>query len=166
MQCVSQRVNQNHLQLYYNKILIILKEFLTKTISNKYTAYICPVPNIKTIYNMKPVDDIVLIGHNSFVFDTPRLLRKEGREFSNQLQEMKVLFTDSLPIIKFIRSQPNNVLKSSPNNKLGSVYKALFNCEFPAHDALVHVKALARIQFSLPLEASSEIIVSRGKHLY
>lgn len=46
MQCVSQRVNQNHLQLYYNKILIILilKEFLTKTISNKYTAYICPVP--------------------------------------------------------------------------------------------------------------------------
>ena len=44
IQCVSQRVNQNHLQLYYNKILIILKEFLTKTISNKYTAYICPVP--------------------------------------------------------------------------------------------------------------------------
>ena len=94
---------------------------------------------------MKPVDDIVLIGHNSFVFDTPRLLRNGGREFSNQLQEMKVLLTDSLPIIKFIRSQPNNVLKSSPNNKLGSVYKALFNCEFPTHDALVHVKALARI---------------------
>lgn len=114
---------------------------------------------------MKPVDDIVLIGHNSFVFDTPRLLRNGGREFSNQLQEMKVLFTDSLPIIKFIRSQPKNVLESSPNNKLGSVYKALFNCEFPAH-ALVHVKALARILFSLPLEASSEIIVSRGKHLY
>ena len=131
---------------------------------------------------MKPVDDIVLIGHNSFVFDTPRLLRNGGHEFSNQLQEMKVLFTDSLPIIKlqemkvlftdslpiikFIRSQPNNVLKSSPNNKLGSVYKALFNCEFPAHDALVHVKALGRILFSLPLEASSEVIVSRGKHLY
>ena len=115
---------------------------------------------------MKPVDDIVLIGHNSFVFDTPRLLRNGGREFSNQLQEMKVFFTDSLPKIKFIRSQPNNVLKSSPNKKLGSVYKALFNCEFPAHEALVHVKALARILFSLPLEASSEIIVSRGKHLY
>ena len=94
---------------------------------------------------MKPVDDIVLIGHNSFVFDTPRLLRNGGREFSDQLQEMKVLFTDSLPIIKFIRSQPNNVLKSSSNNKLGSVYKSLFNCEFPAHDALVHVKAFARI---------------------
>ena len=44
MQYVSQRVNQNHFQLYYNKILIIQKEFLTKTISNKYTAYICPVP--------------------------------------------------------------------------------------------------------------------------
>ncbi|XP_067024009.1 uncharacterized protein [Acropora muricata] len=118
---------------------------------------------LKTIYNMKPVDNIVLIGHNSFVFDTPRLLRNGGREFSNKLQEMKVLFTDSLPIVKFIRSQPNNVLKSSPNNKLGSVYKALFNCEFPAHDALEDVKALRRILFSQPLEASSEIIVNRGK---
>ena len=112
---------------------------------------------------MKPVDNTVLIGHNSFVFDTPRLLRNGGREFSNQLQEMKVLFTDRLPIIKFIRSQPTNVLKSSPNNKLGSVYKALFNCEFPTHDALEDVKALRRILFSLPLEASSEIIVNGGK---
>ena len=85
---------------------------------------------LNSIYNMKPVDYIVLIGHNSFVFDTPRFLRNASREFSNQLQEMKVLFTDSVPIIKFIRSQPNNVLKSSPNNKLGSVYKALFSCEF------------------------------------
>ena len=78
---------------------------------------------------MKPVDKLVLVWHNSFVFDTPRLLRNGGREFSNQLQEMKVLFTESLPIVKFIRGQPNNVLKSSPNNKLGSVYKALFNSE-------------------------------------
>ncbi|KAK2554197.1 hypothetical protein P5673_024556 [Acropora cervicornis] len=118
---------------------------------------------LKTIYNMKPVDSIVLIGHNSFVFDTPRLLRNGGHEFSNQLQEMKVLFTGSLPIIKFFRSHPNNVLKSSPNNKLGPVYKALLNCEFPAHDALEDVKALRRILFSPPLEASSEIIVNRGK---
>ena len=109
---------------------------------------------------MKPVDNTFLIGHNSYVFDT---LRNGGREFSKQLQEMKVLFTDSLPIIKFIRSQPTNVLKSSPNNKLGSVYKALFNCEFPTHDALEDVKALRRILFSLPLEASSEIIVNGGK---
>ena len=112
---------------------------------------------------MKPVDSIVLIGHNSFVFDTPRLLRNGGHEFSKQLQEMKVLFTDSLPIIKFFRSQPNNVLKSSPNNKLGPVYKALLNCEFPAHNTLEDVKALRRILFSPPLEASSEIIVNRGK---
>ena len=77
---------------------------------------------------------------------------------------MKVLFTDSLPLIKFIISQPNNVInKSLPNNKLGSVYKALFNCEFPAHDALEYVKALRRILFSLPLETGSEIIVNRGK---
>ena len=54
-------------------------------------------------------------------------------------------------------------MKSSPNNKLGSVYKALFNCEFPAHDALEDVKALRRILFSQPLEASSEIIANRGK---
>ena len=50
---------------------------------------------------MEPVDNIVFIGHNSFVFDTPRLLRNGGREFSNQLQEMKVLFTDSLPLIHY-----------------------------------------------------------------
>ena len=121
------------------------------------------VQSLKTIYNMKPVDNIVLIGHNSFVFDTPRLLRNGGREFSNQLQEMKVLFTDILLIIKFIRRQPDNVLKSSTNNKLGSAYKALFNCEFPAHDALEDVKALRRILFSPPLGARSEIIVNRGK---
>ena len=76
-----------------------------------------------TMYNMKPVDNIVLIGaligHNSFVFDTLRLLRNGGCESSNQLQEIKVLFTDSLPVIKFTRSQPNNVLKSSPNSKQG-----------------------------------------------
>ena len=115
---------------------------------------------------MKPVDNIVLIGHNSFLVDTPRLPRNRGCQFSNQLQEMKVLFTNSLPIIKFIRSQPKNVLKSSPNNKLGSIYKALFNCEFPAHDALEDVKALERILFSLPFETSTEIIVSHGKHLF
>ena len=43
---------------------------------------------------MKPVDNIVLIGHNAFLVDTPRLLRNRGCQFSNQLQEMKVLFTN------------------------------------------------------------------------
>ena len=130
------------------------KELPAITIPTYLTRF---VQSLKTIYNMKPVDNIVLIGHNSFVFDTPRLLRNGGREFSNQLQEMKVLFTDILLIIKFIRRQPDNVLK------LGSAYKALFNCEFPAHDALEDVKALRRILFSPPLGASSEIIVNRGK---
>ena len=135
------------------------KELPAITIPTCLTGF---VQFLKTIYNMKTVDSIVLIGHNSFVFDTPRLLRNGGHEFSKPLQEMKVLFNDSLPIIKFFRSQPN-VLKSSPNNKLGPVYKALLNCEFPAHNTLVDVKALRRILFSPPLEASSEIIVNRGK---
>ena len=39
----------------------------------------------------------------------------------------------------------------------------MFNCEFPAHDALEYVKSLRRVLFSLPLETSSEIIVNRGK---
>ena len=82
---------------------------------------------LKTIYNLKPVDHLVLIGHNSFVFDTPGLLRNRACRFSNQLQVIKVLFSDSLPVLKCIRSQPNNVLKSSPNNKLDCVYKALFS---------------------------------------
>ena len=112
---------------------------------------------------MKPVDNIILIAHNSFVLYTPRLLRNRGCEFSNQLHEMKVLLTDSLPVIKFIRSEPKNVLKSSPNKKNSSVYKALFNYEFPAHDVLEDIKAVGRILFSLPLEASSEIIVNHRK---
>ena len=86
-----------------------------------------------------------------------------GFRFSNQLQEIKVLFSDSFPVLKFIRSQPNNVLKSSPNNKLGCVYKALFNGDFLAHDALEDVKALRRILFSSPLKATSETIVNNGK---
>ena len=65
---------------------------------------------LKTIYNSKPVDHLVLTGHNSSVFDTPRLLRNGGSRFSNQLEEMKVLFCDSLPVFKFLRSRPNNAL--------------------------------------------------------
>ena len=118
---------------------------------------------LKTIYNSKPVDHLVLTGHNSSVFDTPRLLRNGGSRFSNQLEEMKVLFCDSLPVFKFLRSQPNNALKSSPNNKLACVYKALFNCDFLAHDALEDVKALRRILFTPPLELSTETIVNHGK---
>ena len=74
-----------------------------------------------------------------------------------------MLFCDSLPVFKFLRSQPNNALKSSPNNKLACVYKALFNCDFLAHDALEDVKALRRILFSPPLELSTETIVNHGK---
>ena len=118
---------------------------------------------VKTIYNSKPVDHLVLIGHNSSVFDTPRLLRNGGGRFSNQLDKMKVLFCDSLPVFKFLRSQPNNALKSSPNNKLACVYKALFNCDFLAHDALEDVKALRRILFSPLLELSTKTIVNHGK---
>ena len=120
---------------------------------------------LKTLYNSRPVDHLVLIGHNSFVFDTPRLLRNGGYSFTNQLQQIKVLFSDSLPLLKFIRSQPNDVLKSSSNNKLGCVYKELFNCEFPAHDALEDVKALRRILFSPPLEPNAETIINHGKTL-
>ena len=115
---------------------------------------------------MKPVNNIVFIGHNSFVFDTPRLLHNRGREFSNQLQEMKVLFTDNLPLIKFIRSQPNNVMKSLSNNKLGSVYEALFNCEFPAHDTLEDVKEMEEFCFPCHLKQALKLYLIAEKHIY
>ena len=45
---------------------------------------------LKTIYNLKPVDHVVLIGHNSFVFNTPRLLcNTEVADFPTSCRKLK-----------------------------------------------------------------------------
>ena len=78
------------------------------------------------------------------LFDTPRLLLNGGLTFTSNLNEMKVLFGDSLPILKVLRDEPNSPLQPA-TNKLGDVYETLFSDKFEAHDALEDVKALRKI---------------------
>ena len=113
---------------------------------------------------MKSVDHLVLVGHKASIFDVPRLLFNAGLSFSNKLQEMKVLFSDSLPDLKYLRGQPNNVLSSRwTSNKLSDLYESLFATEFKAHDALEDMKALRKILFTPPLNVSQETMDNRGK---
>ena len=48
------------------------------------------------------IDYWILLGHNASVFDTPRLLLTGGPTFTSKLNEMKVLFGDSLPVLKVL----------------------------------------------------------------
>ena len=75
---------------------------------------------------------------------------------------MKVLFGDSLPILKVLRDEPNSPLQPA-TNKLGDVYETLFSDKFEAHDALEDVKALRKILFTAPLQVPNETLVSHGK---
>lgn len=107
------------------------------------------------------VDYLVLLGHNASVFDTPRLLLSAGPTFTCTLTKMKVLFADSLSLLKALRRQPNSPLKSA-TNKLSDVYETLFSAKFEAHDALEDVKALRKILFTGPLQISGEQVVNHG----
>ena len=113
--------------------------------------------------SLKSVDYLVLLGHNSFVFDTPRLLLNGGPNFKSKLNEMKVLFADSLPVLKVLRCQPNRPLQSSSTNKLSDVYESLLSAKFDAHDALEDVKALRKILFTPPLQVPNEKLINHGK---
>ena len=103
------------------------------------------------------IDYLILLGHNASVFDTPR-----GPTFTSKLNEMKVLFGDSLPVLKVLRDEPNSPLQPA-TNKLGDVYETLFSDKFDAHDALEDVKALRKILFTAPLQVPNETLVSHGK---
>ena len=108
------------------------------------------------------IDYLILLGHNASVFDTPRLLLNGGPTFTSKLNEMKVLFGDSLPVLKVLRDEPNSPLQPA-TNKLGDVYETLFSEKFDAHDALEDVKALRKILFTTPLQVPNETLVSHGK---
>ena len=113
--------------------------------------------------SLKSVDYLVLLGHNSFVFDTPRLLLNGGPNFKRRLKEMKVLFAGSLPVLKVLRCQPNSLLQSYSTNKLSDVYESLFSAKFDAHDALEDVKALRKMLFTPPLQVPNEKLINHGK---
>lgn len=108
------------------------------------------------------VDYLVLLGHNASVFDTPRLLLNGGPTFTSNLNEMKVLFADSLPVLKVLRDQPNSPLQPA-TNKLSHIYETLFSCNFEAHDALEDVKALRKIIFTAPMQVPTAMLISHGK---
>ena len=114
------------------------------------------------LYLSNSVDYLVLLGHNASVFDTPRLLLNGGPTFTSNLNKMKVLFADSLPILKVLRGQPNRPLQAA-TNKLSDVYETLFSAKFDAHDALEDVKALRKILFSPPLQVPNDKLVNHGK---
>ena len=125
-------------------------------------TYLHSFAQFLTVCSSSSVDYLVLLGHNASVFDTPRLLLNGGPTFTSDLNEMKVLFADSLPVLKILRDQPNSPLQPA-TNKLSEIYETLFSSKFAAHDALEDVKALRKILFTSPLKVPIETLVSHGK---
>ena len=104
----------------------------------------------------------VLIGHNVATFDTPILLRNAGESFVHNLQLMDVWFADSLTLFKELIKcqcpQLNNADGTFPKANQSSLYEALFEESFNAHDSLDDVLALRKMLFSSKLELSTRTI--------
>ena len=109
----------------------------------------------------------VLIGHNVATFDTPILLRNAGESFVHNLQLMDVWFADSLTLFKELIKcqcpQLKNADGTFPKANQSSLYEALFEESFNAHDSLEDVLALRKILFSSKLELSTRTIVDHSQ---
>ena len=107
----------------------------------------------------------ILIGHNISIFDVPILLRHAGEQFASHLQSLDVWFADSIPLLKNLTKAKYPLLKnqdgSFPKINQSSIYEALFNESFLAHDALEDVIALKIIIFSSKLLFSSKLKLPR-----
>ena len=108
----------------------------------------------------------ILIGHNISIFDVPILLRHAGEQFASHLQSLDVWFADSIPLLKNLTKAEYPLLKnqdgSFPKINQSSIYEALFNKSFLAHDALEDVIALKRILFSSKLKLPTKSIVENS----
>ena len=106
----------------------------------------------------------VLIGHNIATFDTPILLRNAGGNFAYNLDLMNVWFADSLSLFKELIKCQFQQLKNAdgtfPKANQSSIYEAVFQESFNAHDSLEDVLALRKILFSSKLELSTPTIVN------
>ena len=76
-------------------------------------------------------------------------------------------FADSLILAKQILKEQHPALRVVPSEQfgrssLGSLYSALFDHSFPAHDALEDVKALRRVLFQSKLALTEEMLVSKS----
>lgn len=108
----------------------------------------------------------ILIGHNISLFDAPILLQHAGEQFASRLQSLDVWFPNSIPLFKYLTKSEYPLLKnddgSFPKINQSSIYEALFNESFSAHDALEDVIALKRILFSSKLKLSTKSIVENS----
>ena len=132
---------------------------------SQFKSYLSQSINIAKNSTNKQVRTI-LIGHNASTFDTPILLRNAGKEFTSELQSMDVWFADSLSLFKELIKNRLPALQNPdgtfPKPNQSSIYKALFNQTFDAHDALEDVLALTKILFSSKLELSNRTIVENS----
>ena len=106
----------------------------------------------------------VLIGHYSFFFDTPTLLRCAGMDFKQTLSSMNVSFADSLHLVKTLTQNGHKSLNpggKACKSNLPSVFKTLFDEKFQAHDALEDVRTLRRVVFEFPLKLIDADIVKK-----
>jgi DNA polymerase III epsilon subunit-like protein len=109
----------------------------------------------------------VFIGHNIATFDTSILLRNAGETFAHNLHLINVWFADSLTLFKELIKCQFQQLKNAdgtfPKANQSSIYKALFQESFDAHDSLEDALALRKILFSSKLELSTKTIVNNSK---
>ena len=115
----------------------------------------------------KPVK-ILLIGHNSNVFDTPLLIRSMAkyRETEPKFKELDLLFADSLIFIRHLKEN-NQLLRKTdgtiPKENLQDIYKCLFQSEFGnSHQGLADVMALDKVLFQSKLKLTTEQIVNNS----
>ena len=117
------------------------------------------------LFNDKTDCHIILIGHNSSVFDTPTLLRCAGPAVKEILSSNNVFFADSLHLVRALIKAGNPSL--NPEGKacktnLPAVFQTVFNEQFEAHDALEDVLALRRVLFQSPLQLTVAEIINKS----
>ena len=109
----------------------------------------------------------VLIGHNAKRFDIPILLRNSSSEIHARMQALGISFGDSLSMFEhFLKIKHPAFTQSSGktcSSNQSSIYEALFNEKFAAHDAKEDVIALRKILFSSPMNLTEEDIITLCK---
>ena len=107
----------------------------------------------------------ILIGDNSFVFDTLTLLRCAGPVVKELLSSNNVFFANSLHLVRALIKAGNPSL--NPEGKacktnLPAVFQTVFSEQFAAHDALEDVLALCCVLFQSPLKVAVSDIVNNS----
>lgn len=115
---------------------------------------------------IEPAARLILLGHNCRSFDSTVLLNAfEKIGITNeQLNKLRLCFSDSLIMLKNLRKQNHPLLYSPDDDKklslsLGSLHNHLFpNESFTGHDSIEDIKAMERILFHPELGITESII--------